>query len=234
MRQAVRACVESVALYGSEVWFYGHTRPAYGRAGTWVPLGKSGLINEISSCLRVALLSILPVYRTAPTDALYREAGIPHPDQLLEMARDRFALRLGSLDAAYPLVARLAPLKNARSARRHERTNLARIAASLPSFPRPSLVPRRFTGASHLAVVDRSKADAAEDYLLWLESAPRSDLIVYSDGSKQEDGAVGWGFAVYYGGLIVYQSYGRLGPVEVFDAEATGAARALEAACRIA
>ena len=47
--------------------------------------------------------------------------------------------------------------------------------------------------------------------------------MVYSDGSKSTDGAVGWGYAIYQKCQKTAQGKGRLGIAEVFDGEVEGA-----------
>ncbi|CCF47439.1 reverse transcriptase, partial [Colletotrichum higginsianum] len=44
-------------------------------------------------------------------------------------------------------------------------------------------------------------------------------MVVFSDGSRATNGAVGYGFVIYRGSRSVAQGRGRLGLAEVFDAE---------------
>ncbi|EXU94940.1 reverse transcriptase domain protein [Metarhizium robertsii] len=62
---------------------------------------------------------------------------------------------------------------------------------------------------------------------------PPLSLIVYSDGSLSSSGAAGYGYAVHQNRRSVCQGTGRLGPAEVFDAEAKGALEGLKAALRL-
>ncbi|MBD2358785.1 hypothetical protein H6G41_30020 [Tolypothrix sp. FACHB-123] len=55
-------------------------------------------------------------------------------------------------------------------------------------------------------------------------------MVVYSDGSKTDEGAAGYGFAVHQDGQQIARGCGRLGLAEVFDSEATGALEGLKAA----
>jgi hypothetical protein len=45
---------------------------------------------------------------------------------------------------------------------------------------------------------------------------------VYSDGSKNTDGAGGWGYVVHMADGKIADGKGRLGLAEVFDGEAEG------------
>ncbi|TVY74420.1 hypothetical protein Focb16_v004649 [Fusarium oxysporum f. sp. cubense] len=57
--------------------------------------------------------------------------------------------------------------------------------------------------------------------------------IIYSDGSLSSEGAASYGFAIYQKDLSICDGSGRLGPAEVFDAEATGALEGLKAALNL-
>ncbi|KAL9572092.1 hypothetical protein ACKAV7_003809 [Fusarium commune] len=57
--------------------------------------------------------------------------------------------------------------------------------------------------------------------------------IVYSDGSLSSQGAASYGFTIHQDSLPVLHGSGRLGPAEVFDAEATGALQGLKAALNL-
>ena len=56
---------------------------------------------------------------------------------------------------------------------------------------------------------------------------------MYSDGSLSSSDAAGYGYAVHQTGRSLCQGAGRLGPAEVFDAEAQGALDGLEAALKL-
>jgi hypothetical protein len=90
--------------------------------------------------------AILPVWKSTPIAALYRECGIPPVAQLLEGSRLRFAARLKSLDAAHPLASRthtIDPLAVTRQIKQKyqqtptaPRTRLRRTDKLLPSYKR--------------------------------------------------------------------------------------------------
>jgi len=67
----------------------------------------------------------------------------------------------------------------------------------------------------------------------WAQILDLLTLVVYLDGSLSSDGAAGYGFTVHQNGLPVLDGSGRLGPAEVFDAEATGALEGLKAALNL-
>jgi ribonuclease HI len=113
------------------------------------------------------------------------------------------------------------------------KTRLQRTDLLLPKCPRPTLIPRRFKGEQSPSLQTASKEESAAEFHRWLESTTPLTLIVYSDGSLSSDGAAGYGYAVHQHGRTVCSGPGRLGPAEVFDAEATGALEGLKAALNL-
>src|SRR5262249_10811429 len=101
MREAVRACVTSVALYGAEAWYPGET-DSRGRP-TRIKVLRRKPERAISNAGRAAV----PAYSTTPNNAILREAGIPPARVLLESARRRQAARIRTLDEHHPVVARI-------------------------------------------------------------------------------------------------------------------------------
>ncbi|XP_044717978.1 RNase H domain-containing protein [Hirsutella rhossiliensis] len=98
------------------------------------------------------------------------------------------------------------------------KSRLERTDQLLPICPRPALLPRRYFDTEASPLQTARKAETAEEFLKWLRTAPAGTLVVYSDGSQLPNGS----------------GSGRLGPAEVFDAEATGALEGLRAAIRLA
>ena len=111
------------------------------------------------------------------------------------------------------------------------RSRLERTAALLPDCPRPRLIQNNYVTTAPLEA--KSKEDAAVEFLQWLKHHSEGKLIVYSDGSQLLGGATGWGFTINQNGKTLHEGSGRLGPAEVFDAEATGALEGLRAAAEI-
>lgn len=79
-----------------------------------------------------------------------------------------------------------------------------------------------------------SKDLAKQNFLSFLQSIPSQDIILYSDGSKQQNGSTGAGFVAYQGGIQVLRQSIALGEgAEVFDAEARGALEGAKAVLRL-
>ncbi|KJZ70442.1 hypothetical protein HIM_10180 [Hirsutella minnesotensis 3608] len=95
----------------------------------------------------------------------------------------------------------------------------------VPRTPSRIIVSRKLTAAT-----DDSKNETAKKFRDWLQALPPRTLAVYSDGSRSEEGHVGYGYAVHRDGSSVLSGKGRVGPAEVFDAGARGALEGLKAA----
>lgn len=78
-----------------------------------------------------------------------------------------------------------------------------------------------------------TKKERAKSFRAWLNTVPDNDLIVYSDGSKNLTGTVGWGYVIHRDRRKIAEGEGRLGLAEVIDGEAEGTRRGLYHACCI-
>ncbi|KAM4059868.1 reverse transcriptase (RNA-dependent DNA polymerase) [Hirsutella rhossiliensis] len=232
VRRAVCACVIPVLLYAAEVWYPGSTRPRWTKPGKEGPSRIGHLVKKMSKALYTSLRAILPVWRTTPTNVLHREAGIPPVPLLLEARRTAFAARLKSLDEAHPLVKRTsrpkAPILNEMIKLKYQkqpkpfRTRLRRSDELLPSCPRPALLQRGFVEEQTAPLQSASKNETAKKFRDWLQALSPRTLVVYSDGSRSTEGHAGYGYVVHRDGSTVLRDKGRLGPAEIFDAEAKG------------
>ncbi|RKK22217.1 hypothetical protein BFJ66_g12393 [Fusarium oxysporum f. sp. cepae] len=74
---------------------------------------------------------------------------------------------------------------------------------------------------------------AIRAYVEPVQSLDPLSLVIYSDGSLSSQGAASYGFAIHQDSLPILHGSGRLGPAEVFDAEATGALEGLKAALNL-
>ncbi|KJZ67931.1 hypothetical protein HIM_12680 [Hirsutella minnesotensis 3608] len=110
------------------------------------------------------------------------------------------------------------------------RSRLRRTDEMLSSCPRPALLQREFAEEQTAPLQCASKIETAKKFRFWLQALSPRTRVVYSDGSRSEEGHVGYGYAVYRDGSTVLSGKGRLGPAEVFDAEARGALDGLKAA----
>ncbi|GKU10995.1 unnamed protein product [Fusarium langsethiae] len=198
----------------------------------------------MNKALNQSMRAILPVWMTTPITALHRESGIPPVDQLLEARRLRFSARLKSLDDTHPLVRRTRPPRQPTYhdliKRRYQaqiessfRTRLRRTDELLAPCARPKLVQQCFHQERMPPLQTASKEETADAFLRWARSLNPLTIVVYSDGSLSSEGAASYGFTIHQDNLPILDGSGRLGPAEVFDAEATGALEGLKAALNL-
>jgi ribonuclease HI len=244
VRSAVRACVEPVLLYGAEAWYPGTTRPRWNQPTKDLSSSNQHLIQRMTKAMNQSMRAILPIWKTTPIAALHRESGIPPVAQLLEARRLRFSARLKSLDEAHPLASRTRPpsqpayhdlIKRRYQAQTESsfRTRLRRTDELLAPCARPKLVQRRFHQELLPPLQMASKDKSADAFSHWVESLDPLTLVVYSDGSLSSEGAAGYGFTIHQDKVPIFDGSGRLGPAEVFDAEAAGALEGLKAALNL-
>ncbi|RKK82415.1 hypothetical protein BFJ68_g17539 [Fusarium oxysporum] len=198
----------------------------------------------MTKAMNQSMRPILPVWKTTPIAALHRESGIPPVAQLLEARRLRFSARLKSLDEAHPLASRTRPpsqpayhdlIKRRYQAQTESsfRTRLRRTDELLAPCARPKLIQRRFHQELLPPLQMASKDKSADAFSHWVESLDPLTLVVYSDGSLSSEGAASYGFTIHQDKVPIFDGSGRLGPAEVFDAEATGALEGLKAALNL-
>ncbi|KAJ6439060.1 reverse transcriptase [Purpureocillium lavendulum] len=243
VRRAVKACVEPTLFYGAEAWYPRQVAPSVANPNRLVSTQVKHLVLRLDKVLRHALRAALPVWKTTPIPAMHREAGTPPATIALAAQQIRFSARLKSLDGRHPLVKRASRkpprawyTRNPSSTRRVKPTFQSRLQRTdqlLPKCHRPTLLPRHYSDTETSPLQTANKAKTAGDFLEWLGTAAAATLIVYSDGSQLPNGAVGFGFAIHRNKQSLVQGSGRLGPSEVFDAEAIGALEGLRAALRL-
>jgi len=228
-RKAAWAVVMPTLFYGVDVWY-----PGSGRV-------LRGHLETIQKTLTAACRMILPSWKTTPKTTLWKEAGIPPAELLLQQIAARNANRWARLDVHHPLTRRLlqqeheiqhATHPNAATTRRTlmRDVRLIRNAALAPAAERPRLIPKRFSNAIWTEDKERrpAKECQAERIRKWSQS--QTNLVVYSDGSKTKQDTAGFGYAVFRRQRPITQGCGQIGKGEVFDAEIRGAVEGLRAA----
>jgi ribonuclease HI len=239
LRKAVITCVLPSLLYGTEAWYAGRTRPAQNLAqGPATVSARVGWhVDTVNKILTLAARGVLPVWRTTPTAALFRDGGLPSATAALEEAKLRFALRLQTVDNSHPLAGRISPPLITRGrttgALQRPKTKVQRLGALLPPVPRPQLTLPHYTpGCRTDPTQGVDKETAARAFQAWAAALPSTHTLVFSDGSeRQQDNnrRVGYGYAVYRNGQQLLSGFGAINPLShVFDAEAVGAWKGLE------
>ena len=187
----------------------------------------------------------LPAFSTTRNELIHFESSTPPADQLLAHIQRRFSLRIAKLDSGHPLVSRSKPptlpdrnnlpTRRGPSQKRMPRlTRLQRTASLCLSCPRPLLLPKIYAPPySPTEGLDKEKA--AAQFKDWQAALSLDDTVVFTDGSLDEFGTAGWGFAIYAHGELdpIKTGYGALVRAEVFDAEAIAALKGLKAAIQL-
>jgi hypothetical protein len=179
--------------------------------------------------------AILRAFSTTPSSALIRESGLSPPELKLDAIALRATVRIRRLDPQHPLRARAnaiqGPLVPTRRSRKPSR--FARKFLSLPPSEQLDLLAlppwfateNRETAQKRIGAYNPSltKEQCAAAFTSFINLIPNNDIIVYTDGSKLDNGNAGAGFAISQFGVIHREPY-SLGPsAEIFDAEAIAA-----------
>jgi len=237
LRTAASAIVVSSAMYGAEAWYHGGWR--YNRKGELIREKQSKLLQKLDTALSTMARGIIPAWKTYPSNLALQDAGVPSAYIAAEHSRARFAFRLATVDQAHPLVKRQYHTVYERGPKagqlRPAVTKLLRATSLLPYAPRPVLAaPRYAQDSRNNPTQGKSKEVAARDFESWYSQLSPFDTVVFTDGSEQTiDGKrfVGYGFAVFQNKEVVATGSSAITEkAHVFDAEAIGALRGLQAA----
>jgi ribonuclease HI len=237
LRQVIIACVLRKAYFGAETWWPGRTRPSRPNAATD---SVSNLVdrhlNDLHKVVLAGARAILPVFRTTPTAALYRESGLLPPEIELDQLAHMATVRLRRLDLDHPLQIRAEKV----TLSRRPSSRFARRVIDLPDSERvnPIQYPPWLARESRQATLDRihgpngrTKEQAAKEFLDFYHQLPDTSIALFSDGSQLSDGRTGGGYVGYQANVQLIRGAFSLGhKKEVFDAEAEAALRGARAA----
>ncbi|APA06564.1 hypothetical protein sscle_02g013340 [Sclerotinia sclerotiorum 1980 UF-70] len=242
-RRVAVACVLKKCYFASETWWPGRTRLKKNASNVSISNVVDNHINLLNKVILTCAKAILPVYKTTNTAVLYEEAKLRPSEIELNLASQTYAVRTFRLDPYHPLRIRAKSMIKAKDQNRTVDTRLSSFITALPKaeyinpLAFPSWEHKESRAEAEIRVagpMGRTKAQAADDFKAFHPKIPRSDIQIFSDGSKSEskDGATGGGFVITQFDIQVAQYSFSLGTnAEVFDAEAmaavTGTAKAL-------
>lgn len=221
LRAAVLACVLPVLFYGFETWWSAED-------GSRQPTGTKSMEHSVQAVITAAARAILPVWRTTPVAALSREAGLPSARIWLRYLSDRASFRLRRLDKSHPLLSRAPPSERIQL----PNTRLRRLWALHedveqvpPNEDPPWILPPDYEACLRsvgFALAQRDEQAAV--FLAWQAALPASDVVVFSDGSRLQDGRTGAACVGFQAGREVFRLSTSIGTGkhEVPDAESVG------------
>jgi hypothetical protein len=196
---------------------------------------KLMVLEKFEKVTLTSARAILPVFSTTPSSALIRESGLSPPELKLDAIALRATVRIRRLDLQHPLRARANTIQGPLVLTRRSRipSRFARRSLSLPSSEQLELLalPPWFVYENREIAQERigafnpsvTKEQCAAAFTSFINLVPKNDIIVYTDGSKLDNGNAGAGFAISQFGVTHMEPY-PLGPsAEIFDAEAIAA-----------
>lgn len=109
-------------------------------------------MDVVQRALTLAAKASLPVWKTTPTHTIFRDAGLPTAEIVLDEALWRFSYRLRTVNKGHPLTIRTRLTKIPRGpgagGMRTPRTKVQIAARLLPPIHRPVLVPPTYPPGS--------------------------------------------------------------------------------------
>jgi ribonuclease HI len=207
-RRIMTACVQSVAMFGAELWWKGGN-----------VRGTTGRAEELQLLVNQQARAITGAFRTTNLGALSMESGLRPAANQLENRQRRFALRLLSLpqgEKARNVVGSSSEIGR-RLGRALDYTWTQTEETVLLDDPEP------FNADLIQDEREEAKREAERE---------RPGLVMFTDGSRLESGAAGYAVAWKTGqtwkGIKTHMGYNQ----EAFDVECAALARALESAWR--
>ncbi|KAI0998014.1 hypothetical protein K3495_g10177 [Podosphaera aphanis] len=196
-RQAAAACVLPIAHFAAETWWPGRTRK---KGRKTVSNRVSGHLAVLDKLYSTVARPILPAYRTTPCTALLREAGIQPAELVLDTISIQPAIRTRRLDSRHPLFVRGQDSTHFPALSRFSRS-IKKIPFSERIDPLrlpPWAIKESDQGSlARIGFTSEPKELWVINFHEFLQSLPRNDLLVYSDGSKLQDGRAGAGFVIF-------------------------------------
>lgn len=160
-----------------------------------------GQLDKIAKVIQTGARAILPVFRTTPLPALYRESGLLPAEVELDYIATSATIRVRPLDPYHPLRKRAAKIAQTGWAT----SRFARRVLALPESEQinhlqyPPWLSRESRAGAQLrikAANGRLKAQAAADFQDFYSSLPSTDMKVFTDGSKLPNRMAGAGCAL--------------------------------------
>jgi len=209
-RRVMSACVQSVAMFGAELWWKGGN-----------VRGTTGRAEELQLLVNREARATTGAFRTTNLGALSMESGLRPATNQLENRQRRFGLRLLGLpqgEKAREMVSSNTPLGKRLS---------SALAYTWTETERTVLLEEPESFDAELIQEEREEAKKEAE-------KERPGLVMFTDGSRLENEAAGYAVAWKSGqtweGIKTHMGFNQ----EAYDAECAALARALKTAAEIA
>ncbi|KAI0999993.1 hypothetical protein K3495_g8202 [Podosphaera aphanis] len=217
--------------FGAETWWLGKSRTELGKVVSNMVGSHLSMIEKVH---RAAAGAILLVYCTTPSAVLFREAGLNPAELVLNNISRRAAIRTRRLNPHHSLRLRAQKSLSAPALSRFARSHRG-IPASEQINPivDPPWEVIESKQDSLIRVCDPSgpRHTRGDKFLNFLQTLPKSDVLVFSDSSQLPDAKTGSGFIIYQFGIKVCSEAFPLGhQKDCFDAEAFADLQGIRAA----
>lgn len=190
-----------------------------------------GHLSLIRKVILTSARAILPVYRTTPSPALFRETGLLPPELQLNKKSRQAIIRSYHLDPRHPLKKRIIWIGKVK----RQVSRLSDWVLNLPEIEHidPLISPPWFKKESAFASIKR----VSRHPFPLPNGIPLQDLAVYTDASRVETSTnprAGGGIIIFQAGQVVLRKCVPLSPtLTTFDAEVAAAAKGVEEALRL-
>ena len=202
-RKVMTACIQSVAMFGSELWWKGE-----------YVTGTKGRAEDLQLLVNQEARATTGCFRTTSLGALSMESGLRAAATQLENRQRRFGLRLLSLSQG----GQAREVVGAPTAIGRRPTNALAHRGQVEStvlLEEPETL--------DAVLIQEEEAEAKME-----AEKTRPGLTMFTDGSRMEDGAAGfavvWKNGQTWEGVKAHMGYNQ----EAYDAECAALARALE------
>jgi len=206
-RKVMTACVQSVAMYGSELWWQGQGEQ-----------GMRGPEDDMQNLVSQEARAVTGCFRTTNLGALMAESGLRPAAPQLENRQRRFAARLISL----PQGSEAKKVVGATSRLGKRLGEALEYAGRVEPISLPGKSEKL---GVQMIVEEREKAKEEA-------KKRRAGLTIFTDGSRIDSGAAGyavvWKEGEEWAGVKAHIGFNQ----EAFDAECAALARALEVAAK--
>ncbi|KAI0998731.1 hypothetical protein K3495_g9465 [Podosphaera aphanis] len=230
-KQMVAACILPVSHFGAETWWPGKAKVSRGKV---VSNRVGSHLEALDKVHRACARAIFPVFRTTPSTALMREAGISPAQIELDNIARRAAVRTRKLDSRHLLYMRSQASSSSPATSKFSRwcrTDPPSEQVDPLAHPPWEIKESRENSLLRVGAPTVSNERRVDSFQTFLQNIPKSDILVYTDGSKQLNGNAGIGYVIYQLGLKVCSGAVPLGnSKEIFDAEAFAALCGIEKA----